>query len=182
MKLLQASLQKWQSQDFFVRCLLILLVAVMFLGGLTRFYRLDEKGLWSDEIATIATSLGNSIDPDAYRLRHETFDASEPVPAAWYKQKAFDISRIQDLSSTANVLKANVHPPLFFTMMHVWLLNRKIGTEQHKKAHYHIVMPVCQTMNQNQRVKRIQIECQLRLRIIIGIQSTHTQPNQGCCQ
>jgi hypothetical protein len=94
---------------------------ILTLGTSARFYKLDEKSLWSDEIATIATSLGNPIDPDAYRLRGEQFDPPAPVPASVYKARATQSHGAGNLGRTTEVLKANVHPPLFFWLMNLWI-------------------------------------------------------------
>lgn len=101
-------------------CLILLAVLVM-LGAAARLYRPAEKSLWSDEIATIATSLGNSIDPDAYRLRHERFDPPAPVPANVYRLKALQSHGAGNLAQTIRVLQSNVHPPLFFGLMNLWI-------------------------------------------------------------
>ncbi|WP_373530984.1 hypothetical protein [Vampirovibrio sp.] len=98
-----------------------MLALIVLLGVGVRFYKLDEKSLWSDEVATIATSLGNSIDPDAYRLRGERFDPPAPVPALVYKSKATQSHGAANFGRTAEVLKANVHPPLFFWLMNLWI-------------------------------------------------------------
>lgn len=98
----------------------ILLVLVV-LGAAARLYRPDEKSLWSDEIATIATSMGNSIDPDAYTLRQERFDPPAPVTAEVYREKALQSHGAGNVAQTVQVLKANVHPPLFFALMNLWI-------------------------------------------------------------
>lgn len=96
---------------------------ILCLGAWSRFYKLDEKSLWSDEIATIATSSGRSVDPEAFRLQQQTFDAALPVPASQYLEKLTipASTRWQDFSGPANVLQWNVHPPLFFTLMRVFV-------------------------------------------------------------
>lgn len=101
------------------RFILALLLLILIGGGL-RFYRLGEKSLWSDEIATIATSLGHSIDPEAYALHGTRFDPPTPVPAAWYREKATASDGQVHLERTAIVLQDNVHPPLFFWLMAIW--------------------------------------------------------------
>lgn len=103
------------------RWALLILAVILVLGGIARFYRLDEKSLWSDEIATIATSMGNSIDPEAYTLRGESFDPLAPVPAEVYMLKATQSHGAGNLARTSEVLKANVHPPLFFWLMNLWI-------------------------------------------------------------
>lgn len=103
------------------RWALLVFTVILVLGGIARFYRLDEKSLWSDEIATIASSMGNSIDPEAYALRGESFDPPAPVPAEVYKLKATQSHGAGNLARTSEVLKANVHPPLFFWLMNLWI-------------------------------------------------------------
>jgi uncharacterized membrane protein len=101
------------------------LVVLFLLGSAARLYRLDEKSLWSDEVATIATSLGHSIDPEAFALRGQAFDPPFPVSAAFYREKAAAHTQKEDLQvhlqRTALVLRENVHPPLFFGLMTLWL-------------------------------------------------------------
>lgn len=99
----------------------LLLTVLVLVGADFRLYKLDEKSLWSDEIATIATSMGNSIDPDAYALRGQPFDPLTPVPADFYKQKAVQSHGAGNLAQTSEVLKSNVHPPLFFWLMNLWM-------------------------------------------------------------
>lgn len=96
-------------------------VVILLMGIWARFYHLGEKSLWSDEIATIASTYGHSIDPDAYRLRHESFDFAVPALAKAYLAKAFLPTEHPNLASTAEVLKWNVHPPLFFMGMQPWV-------------------------------------------------------------
>jgi uncharacterized membrane protein len=103
------------------RLFLTLLLMITLIGAAARLYRLEEKSLWSDEVATIATSLGNSIDPQAYRLRGEAFDPPQPVPARVYAEKATYSHGAGNFTQTAEVLKANVHPPLFFWLMNLWI-------------------------------------------------------------
>ncbi len=94
---------------------------ILLIGAFARFFRLDEKSLWSDEVATIATSLGNSIDPEAYVLSGKTFDPPFPVSAGTYVKKATLSHGAANWGQTAQVLKANVHPPLFFWLMNLWI-------------------------------------------------------------
>lgn len=100
---------------------ILVLLCILLIGSVARFYKLDEKSLWSDEIATIATSMGNSIDPDAYSLRKESFDPPAPVAAEVYKLRATQAHGKNNLGQTAIVLKDNIHPPLFFWLMNLWI-------------------------------------------------------------
>jgi uncharacterized membrane protein len=97
------------------------LILITWIGAGLRLYRLDEKSLWSDEIATIATSMGNSIDPTAFALRHAAFDPPQPIPAGEYLKKATQSQGQGAFAPVAQVLKANVHPPLFFWLMRGWI-------------------------------------------------------------
>lgn len=94
---------------------------ILGIGSSFRLYKLDEKSLWSDEVATIATSMGNSIDPVAFSLKGKNFDPPEPVVAASYLGKATYSHGAGNFAQTAEVLKSNVHPPLFFWLMNVWI-------------------------------------------------------------
>jgi uncharacterized membrane protein len=103
---------------------LFLLLCITLIGAGLRLYRLDEKSLWSDEIATIATSMGNSIDPVAFTQHHKQFDPPQPIPAGDYLKKATQSHSNGNLTQVAQVteiLKDNVHPPLFFWLMHWWI-------------------------------------------------------------
>ena len=65
--------------------------------------------------------MGNSIDPDAYVLRGENFDPPRPAPASEYLKKATQSHGAFNWKRTADVLKANVHPPFFFALMNPWI-------------------------------------------------------------
>ncbi|MEM0951469.1 MAG: hypothetical protein AAGI66_04910 [Cyanobacteria bacterium P01_H01_bin.74] len=100
----------------------ILLALIVLLGSFFRFYRLDEKSLWSDELATVATSSGNSIDPAAFLMRNKSFDPVHPVPAGVYRLKATQIQNPDEpIQPVLSVLRQNVHPPLFFIGMR-WVI------------------------------------------------------------
>ena len=104
----------------FERNCALFLVILCLLGGCLRLYKLDEKSLWGDELATIASAQGNSINPEAYKLRGEAYDPTTPVQAGPYIQRAtLAVSdRPFDCTPTVEVLRQNVHPPLFFCLMH----------------------------------------------------------------
>jgi uncharacterized membrane protein len=90
------------------------------LAGLgLRLVNLGEKSLWSDEICTIATALGNLIDTNAVT----NFDPAQPVPAGEYLAKAATSHGLGAFDQTMAVLRQNIHPPLFF-----WLMNLSIHT------------------------------------------------------
>lgn len=95
--------------------LVILLLCL--LGLVLRLDHLNEKSLWSDEICTIATALGNSVDIHAV----QNFDPSAPVPASVYQAKALTSHGLFAFDETVRVLRQNIHPPLFFWLMNVWI-------------------------------------------------------------
>ena len=101
----------------------ILLVLIVLIGTGLRLYKLDEKSLWTDEIATVASANGHSIDPVAYRVDHSVFDPPGPVPAMIYRLKATEspqVGFVEGWRQTVQVLRKNVHPPLFFFLMNRW--------------------------------------------------------------
>ncbi len=108
----------WRRNPF-----VIALGLVIVLGAMARLYHLGAKSLWSDEIATIATSRGNAIDPDAFRLSGRAFDPVQPVPARIYLEKATHLDSKAPVPPwrIARVLCGNVHPPLFFYLMALWM-------------------------------------------------------------
>jgi hypothetical protein len=108
------------SQHAYQPLTLCLVLLILTLGSAARVYRLDEKSLWSDEVATIATSQGRSIDPEAYTLHGKQFDAPTPVPASIYTAKALPEHGTANLGDVLNVLRDNVHPPLFFYLSQRW--------------------------------------------------------------
>ena len=109
--------QKWPKKW------LLAIYLVLLLGLGLRLYKLDEKSLWGDEFATIASAQGRSIDPVAFADRNLSFDPPAPVPAHVYRDKALiPVSSAPfDCGPTAAVLKQNVHPPLYFCIMHAFI-------------------------------------------------------------
>jgi hypothetical protein len=99
---------------------------ILLLGGALRLYKLDEKSLWSDEIATLATSSGHRIDPVGFQLQGQSFDPSWPVPAKVYQQNTLQKKTGTTWQQLSWALRANVHPPLFFAFMGQWL--QRVGT------------------------------------------------------
>ena len=58
-----------------------ILAIIIVIGSLLRLYDVSGKSLWTDEIATIASANGQSIDPDAYELNGQSFDPVTAQPA-----------------------------------------------------------------------------------------------------
>jgi uncharacterized membrane protein len=92
---------------------------LMLVGLAVRLLNVQEKSLWSDELCTIASALGNSLDP----LAQIGFDPDHPVSAQAYLEKATTSHGLFNWEATAEILKKNIHPPLFF-----WMMNPVIET------------------------------------------------------
>ncbi|MCG6137948.1 MAG: glycosyltransferase family 39 protein [Nostoc sp. LLA-1] len=88
------------------------LAGAMALGAVLRFWHLDLKPLWMDEVITAIFSLGKSY----YDL---PLDAALPlasVPKIFTYQSGVSCSQI-----AANLANQSTHPPLFFCGMYRWL-------------------------------------------------------------
>jgi uncharacterized membrane protein len=88
------------------------LLGAIALGAVLRFWHLDGKPLWLDEVITVLFSLGRSVDD---------------VPLGQVFTAA-DLSRLftlQPAASCAQIAQTiavqSVHPPLFFCWLHSWL-------------------------------------------------------------
>jgi uncharacterized membrane protein len=97
------------------------LVLLMLAGLALRCINLDGKSLWSDELATIATATGHLVDPAAWAYLGGQFDPAHPSTAGAYLQQFTQYAPLCPLSQVWSVLKTNVHPPLFFSLMHYWV-------------------------------------------------------------
>jgi uncharacterized membrane protein len=97
------------------------LVLLMLVGLALRCINLEGKSLWSDELATIATTTGHLVDPAAWTYVGGQFDPAHPSTAGAYLQQFTQYAPLCPLSQVWSVLKTNVHPPLFFSLMHYWV-------------------------------------------------------------
>ena len=88
-----------------------ILLGIVLLGGVLRFWNLGEKSLWLDEVLTIWFSQGHNV-------------ADVPV------QQWFSLAQLPPLFQpepttcaqiALNVSTDSTHPPLFFCAMHHWL-------------------------------------------------------------
>lgn len=118
-------------QTFGVSFLSFALVCCLVGVGLfLRLYHLNEKSLWSDEVCTIATALGHSVDTNAVK----DFDPALPQPASYYRDKVLSYppeamnTPALAWEQTATVLRQNIHPPFFFWLMNRYLQNDEIQT------------------------------------------------------
>src|SRR5262245_50518222 len=96
------------------RAVWFLVLAITLAGLMFRWVNLNEKSLWTDEVATIASALGNSIDPVAWTLQGHVFDPPGLSTAAVYQARALTSHGLLNTSQTTQVLQHNVHPPFFF--------------------------------------------------------------------
>ncbi len=88
------------------------LAGIIVLGTLLRFWQLDLKPLWLDEVITALFSLGQGYDPVPLGV---TFDLSI-LNQIFTLQPQTTCSQIAQLVS-----QQSVHPPLFFCALHTWL-------------------------------------------------------------
>ncbi|HEY9617299.1 MAG TPA: glycosyltransferase family 39 protein [Microcoleaceae cyanobacterium] len=90
----------------------LVLVSILLLGLALRFWNLDAKPIWLDEVMTALFSLGRSYDD---------------VPL----ESAFSLTQLDQLFTlrpqttcaqiAATISAQSVHPPLFFCWLHDWL-------------------------------------------------------------
>jgi len=90
---------------------LILIGAIAF-GAILRFWHLDLKPLWMDEVITAIFSLGKSYN-------------DLPIGVVFPLERVQEIFTFQPNVSCAeiaeNIARQSTHPPLFFCSMHAWL-------------------------------------------------------------
>lgn len=90
----------------------LILVGIMLLGGVLRFWNLDAKPLWMDEVITALFSLGRSY-----------FDV--PLEQAFSLSTLNQVFALRPDASCIGIAETisvqSVHPPLFFCWLHGWL-------------------------------------------------------------
>jgi len=89
-----------------------LLAGIVLLGAVLRFWHLDMKPLWMDEVITALFSLGHTY-------QDVPLDAVLPLSA--FEQIFTLNSQATCTQITKTVSVQSVHPPLFFCGMHQWL-------------------------------------------------------------
>jgi uncharacterized membrane protein len=87
------------------------LIAVLLIGGILRFWNLDLKPLWMDEVITAIFSFGRNYG----EVPLEQFFSLASLEQL-FQWKATSCANIAQTVSTQSV-----HPPLFFCWMHQWL-------------------------------------------------------------
>jgi uncharacterized membrane protein len=101
---------KMKNRTFLLHYLI--LASAIALGTILRFWHLDLKPLWMDEVITAIFSLGKTYND---------------VPL----DVVFPLGRVQEIFTfqsgvscpqiAVNIAKQSTHPPLFFCLMHSWL-------------------------------------------------------------
>jgi uncharacterized membrane protein len=90
----------------------LILIGAIALGAILRFWHLDLKPLWMDEVITAIFSLGKSYN-------------DLPLGVVLPLERVQEIFTFQPKVSCAeiaqNIARQSTHPPLFFCSMHVWL-------------------------------------------------------------
>jgi uncharacterized membrane protein len=90
---------------------LLILVAILIVGAGLRFWNLDAKPLWMDEVITALFSLGRNY----YQVPLE-----QVLPDAALDQ-LFKLNPTACADITQTVSVQSVHPPLFFCWLHQWM-------------------------------------------------------------
>lgn len=90
----------------------LLLVGIILLGAMLRFWNLDLKPVWLDEVITALFSLGRNY----YEVPlNEAFSLSA-------LERVFTLNAETSCAQIAQTISSqSVHPPLFFCWMHDWL-------------------------------------------------------------
>lgn len=88
------------------------LAGIILLGAVLRFWQLDLKPLWPDEIITALFSLGRSYGD----VPLEVVFSVDRLAQIFTLQPALTCPQIAQTVATQSV-----HPPLFFCLMHGWL-------------------------------------------------------------
>jgi uncharacterized membrane protein len=90
----------------------LILLAIIFLGAALRFWQLELKPLWIDEVVTFIFSLGRN-----YR--------NVPIDVIFTPQNLQDLfifkPEVSCREIAGNIITQSTHPPLFFCLMHDWL-------------------------------------------------------------
>lgn len=88
-----------------------LLIMALVLGLLLRFWHLDLKPLWLDEVVTWVFSTGH---------RYEDISTGKWVPLqSLWSELTWQPQSCQNIAQSIN--EQSTHPPLFFCLMHSWM-------------------------------------------------------------
>ena len=90
----------------------LILIGAIALGAILRFWHLDLKPLWMDEVITAIFSLGKTYN-------------DLPLGVVFPLERVQELFTFQPKVSCAeiaeNIARQSTHPPLFFCSMHAWL-------------------------------------------------------------
>ena len=102
---------------------LLLLAAIVFISMCSRLYGLGRESLAPDELYTIPASIGRH-----YRFQSKFRQPAYPVSVTLYRNLLEPDLGDEGLGEVTDVLKRNVHVPLYFYFMHYWI--RLFGTSE----------------------------------------------------
>lgn len=94
----------------------LLLAALALAGASCRLYGLDKQSLEPDELYTIPASLGRH-----YRYQSDFRPPPRPVSIGVYRGLLTPEPDGRGLRDVTDVLRRNVHAPLYFYFMHYWV-------------------------------------------------------------
>ncbi|MGB3205659.1 MAG: glycosyltransferase family 39 protein [Crinalium sp.] len=90
----------------------LMLLGIIFLGVALRFWHLDFKPLWLDEVITALVTLGHGYDDVP---KSEVFGVEQLQQLFTLKKEVSCAVIIQTL------INQSTHPPIFFCLLHSWL-------------------------------------------------------------
>ncbi|MBD2500714.1 glycosyltransferase family 39 protein [Anabaena azotica] len=88
------------------------LFCLLAIGTILRFWHLDLKPLWLDEVITAIFSLGNN---------YQDLQLDVLIPLQQVQEIFTFRSGVSCPQIAANIARQSTHPPLFFCLMHYWL-------------------------------------------------------------
>jgi len=95
---------------------LVLLAALMLAGALCRLYAIGGQTLEADELYTMPAAIGRH-----YRFQSDFRQPARPVPVGVYEELLSPGRGGGGLAAVTDVLRRNVHAPLYFYLMHYWV-------------------------------------------------------------
>lgn len=96
----------------------LVLAGIILLGGLLRFWHLDLKPLWLDEVITALFSLGRNYND----VPLDTIFSLQQLPQIFSFKNPLTCPQIAQ-----NIATQSTHPPLFFCLIHGWVQAPFVG-------------------------------------------------------
>lgn len=109
--------QNTSKEHQFNSYLRLSLIAAIALGTLLRFWHLELKPLWLDEVITVLFSLGLNYND----IPLDVVFSLEKLP------QIFSFKKLACSEIAANLATYSTHPPLFFCLLHSWLQMPFVG-------------------------------------------------------